>query len=69
MMIGYYDMILGLIPLSLLGVAGTLHGIGFETAIAVPIAAIVATALVAHAMFVKAPIDIATDASTGPALD
>lgn len=68
-MIGYYDMVLGLIPLSLLGVTGTLHGIGFETAIAVPLAALVATALVAHAMFVRAPIEAPAESSAVPASD
>ena len=47
-MVGYYDMILGLIPLTLVGVTGTLHGIGLETAIAVPLALAVA-ALVTYA--------------------
>lgn len=68
-MIGYYDMILGLIPLSLLGVSGTLHGIGFETSIAVPLAALVAVVLVGHAMFVRAPIDVSAEAPSLPTSD
>jgi len=65
-MIGYYDMILGLIPLTLVGVSGTLYGIGLETAIAVPLAAMVAVALVGHALFVKAPVAATPDVEPEP---
>lgn len=65
-MIGYYDMILGLIPLTLVGVTGTLHGIGLESGIAVPLAAIVAAALVGHALFVKAPVSATAEVDPEP---
>lgn len=57
-MIGYYDLVLGLIPLTLLGVTGVLHGVGFETTVAVLLASLAAGGLVGHAMFVKAPVDV-----------
>ena len=59
-MVGYYDMILGLIPLTLVGVTGTLYGIGLQTSIAVPLAALLAVALVGHALFVRAPVSTTT---------
>lgn len=60
-MVGYYDGILGLIPVALLGTAGLLSGLGFGLATAVPAGAAVAGLLVAHAMFVNAPVDRSTD--------
>lgn len=68
-MIGYYDLILGLIPLTLLGISGTLYGIGLETTIAVPLASLVAVGLVGHAMFVKSPVNITTEAPAVSASD
>lgn len=55
-MVEYYDIILGLIPVTLLGLAGLLYGIGITPAIAVPAAAAVAACLVGHAMFVRSPV-------------
>ncbi len=54
-MIGYYDAILGLIPVSLLGLGGLLSGAGLPFTTAVPVAALVSAALVYHAMFVRTP--------------
>ncbi|MFB6227331.1 MAG: hypothetical protein ABEH88_01900 [Halobacteriales archaeon] len=56
-MIEYYDAVLGLIPLSFLGLGGLLSGAGVSFTIAVPIAALVAAALIGHAMFVNTPGD------------
>ncbi len=53
----YYDIILGLIPLALIGVAGTLSLAGFGLTTAVPIGALVAVALIGHALFVRSPVD------------
>ena len=53
----YYDIILGLIPLALLGITGTLTVAGFTLTTAVPIAALVAVALIGHALFVRGPVD------------
>lgn len=62
-MIEYYDAVLGLIPLSLLGLGGFLSGVGIPFTIAVPAAALVAAAFVAHAMFVNAPTDVTANAA------
>jgi hypothetical protein len=55
-MTDYYDVILGLIPVSLLGVAGLLYGVGFTSTLAIPLGGLVAAGLVAHALFVNAPV-------------
>ena len=54
---GYYDAVLGIIPVTLLGLTGLLYGAGLELTVAVPAAATTAAAVVAHAMFVRAPVD------------
>jgi len=57
----YYDAVLALIPGSFLGLGGLLSGAGVSFTTAVPIAALVAAALVCHAMFVNAPTDAPGD--------
>lgn len=52
----YYDLVLGSIPGSFLGVTGGLSVIGIDLSIAVPIAALLAMAVIGHALFVRAPI-------------
>lgn len=56
-MTGYYDYVLGLIPVSLLGISALLVAIGIPTTYAVPGGAVVAGGIIAHAMFVRQPID------------
>ncbi|WP_435332525.1 hypothetical protein [Haloarchaeobius sp. TZWWS8] len=57
-MTGYYDVVLGLIPVSLLGGTGALTMLAdLELTTAVPIAALFAAFLVGHAMFVRGPTD------------
>jgi hypothetical protein len=56
-MTGYYDLILGLIPLSLIGVTGVLSLVGFSVTAAVPLAASIPVALIGHALFVNSPVD------------
>lgn len=56
-MVGYYDVVLGAVPLALLGVTGGLYGIGIELTIAVPLAASLAAAVIGHGLFVNAPIE------------
>lgn len=56
-MTGYYDAILGLIPLALLGITGVLTLAGLELTTAVPVGATVSVGLIGHAMFVRAPVD------------
>lgn len=58
-MTGYYDAILGLIPLALLGGYSTLSLTGLESSMAITVAALAAVALMGHAMFVNGPVDAA----------
>lgn len=58
-MAGYYDAVLGLIPLVLAGVSGALLVFGIDTTTAVPLAALPVVGLMGHAMFVNAPTDAA----------
>jgi hypothetical protein len=55
-MAGYYDLVLGLIPLSLAGISGALLSIGFTLTTAIPLAAIVSVGLIGHAMFIRGPV-------------
>ena len=76
-MTGYYDYVLGLIPLALLGLTGTLSLVGFDLTQAVPLAAAVAAGIVGHALFVNGPVssgagrtieaDVPTNAHSNPA--
>jgi hypothetical protein len=56
-MTGYYDIVLGLIPVSLIGITGILTLLGLGLTMAVPMASLVSVGLVGHAMFVNAPVD------------
>ncbi|WP_132058332.1 hypothetical protein [Halorussus amylolyticus] len=56
-MTGYYDLILGLIPLSLIGIAAALSAVGFSMTTAIPVAATVPVGLIGHALFVNGPVD------------
>ena len=51
----YYDAILGLIPLTLVGLAGILALAGLSLTLAVSVGATVSAALIGHAMFVRGP--------------
>ncbi|GAB3693159.1 hypothetical protein [Halorubrum pallidum] len=55
-MSGYYDYVLGLIPAALIGVTVILYLAGLPTTAALPGGALVAGAIMAHAMFVRAPV-------------
>ncbi|AUG46708.1 hypothetical protein BVU17_03920 [Haloarcula taiwanensis] len=64
-MTGYYDIILGLIPLAMAGITASLLVAGFELTTAIPMASVVTVGLIGHAMFVRAPVDpVPSDAST-----
>ena len=68
-MTGYYDLILGLIPASFLGTTGLLHVAGIDLMSALPVAGLIAVALVGHALFVNGPVDEPTpaaQATSGP---
>lgn len=56
---GYYDLVLGAIPSTLIGVSGMLHLSGIEFTTAVPLAGLFAVAIMGHAMFIKAPGSVA----------
>lgn len=65
-MTGYYDIVLGLIPLSLAGITGLLVFAGFSLTTAIPLASIVAVALIGHAMFVSPPTGAAPEPAPAP---
>ena len=56
-MTGYYHIVLGLIPLAMTGITGSLVLAGFALTTAIPLASVVAVGLIGHAMFVNAPVD------------
>jgi hypothetical protein len=56
-MTGYYDIVLGLIPLTLAGITALLTVLGVALTTAVPVASVFAVGLVGHAMFVRSPVD------------
>ncbi len=62
-MTGYYDYVLGLIPMALLGLTGTLTVAGFGLTQAVPIAAGTAACIVGHALFINGPVSTPTGSS------
>ncbi len=57
---GYYDVMLGLIPVVFGGVAGGFLAIGFGLIVAIPFGALGAIALMGHAMFVNPPTHVST---------
>jgi hypothetical protein len=67
-MAGYYDYVLVLIPLAMLGIVGLLTAVGWSVVSAAPVGAGVSTLVIGHALFVRAPVDTpaVTDA---PAVD
>jgi len=66
----YYDLVLGLIPLVLFGVAGTLHfGGGLVLPLAVGAGGLLTFALIGHALFVRAPVDAPTPTAAPPHAD
>lgn len=70
-MTSYYDYVLGLIPVALLGITLSLSLLGLPLTTAVPIGGGVSALLVGHALFVNGPVaePEAPDAAarTGPA--
>jgi hypothetical protein len=55
-MTGYYDYVLGLIPAALIGVTAVLNLVGLSLTAALPGGALVAGAVMAHAIFVRNPV-------------
>ncbi|WP_435197268.1 hypothetical protein [Natronomonas sp. EA1] len=66
-MMGYYDIVLGLIPLALGGITAVLTALGVGLTTAVPLASAVALFLILHAMFVRTPVSGASSATRAPA--
>jgi hypothetical protein len=56
-MTAYYDIVLGLIPLALLGISGGLYAVGLAVPTAVTVAGLVSVTLIGHALFVRGPTD------------
>jgi len=56
-MTGYYDLVLGLIPLAMGGIAAALTIAGFQLTTAITLASVVAVGLIGHALFVNGPVD------------
>ena len=66
-MTGYYDFVLGLIPLALVGITAVLHVAGLSLTSAVPLGAGASVLVMGHALFVNAPVDEApSPAQTQP---
>jgi hypothetical protein len=75
-MTGYYDYVLGLIPVALVGVTAVLNLVGLSLTAALPGGALVAGAVMAHAIFVRNPVtdahrraDRARDDSVSESID
>ncbi|WP_226479066.1 hypothetical protein [Natrinema amylolyticum] len=60
-MTGYYDIVLGLIPVALLGITAALTVVGMSVTTAVPLGSLVAMGIIGHAMFVNTPADTADE--------
>ncbi len=60
-MTGYYDIVLGLIPVALLGITAALTFVGVSLTAAVPLGAVVSMGIIGHAMFVNTPADAADE--------
>ena len=63
-MTGYYDLVLGLIPLALAGITGALVAFGVTLTTAIPLASLVSVSLIGHAMFVRTPVSPAPTAGS-----
>ena len=64
-MTGYYDYVLGVIPLALIGITAVLSAVGLQLTQAVPVGAGASVLVIGHALFVNAPVD-APAAATKP---
>jgi len=63
-MTGYYDIVLGLIPVALLGITAALTVVGVSLTAAVPIGALVSMSIIGHAMFINTPTDVSDEANS-----
>ncbi|MFC7043054.1 hypothetical protein [Halonotius sp. GCM10025705] len=54
-MVQYYDYVLGVIPLVLVGLTALLTAVGLDLTTAIPVGAGVAALIIGHALFVNMP--------------
>lgn len=52
----YYDLVLGSIPVSLIGGTGALVSLGIAWSSAISIASLIAIGVIAHALFINVPV-------------
>lgn len=64
-MVEYYDYILGLIPLTIVGVTGLLSLAGIATSLAIFVGGGLTLPLVGHALFVRAPAQRPAQSTAG----
>ena len=60
-MVQYYDYVLGVIPLVLVGLTALLSAAGFELTVAIPVGAGVAALIIGHALFINMPTQPTAD--------
>jgi hypothetical protein len=60
-MTGYYDLVLGAIPLALLGITGAFTLLGLSLTSGVLVGAATSVGVIGHAMFVNGPVDEVTE--------
>lgn len=65
-MTGYYDIVLGLIPLSLAGLTAILLAAGMSLSLSVPLASVASLGLMGHAMFVNGPVTAQNSGQAAP---
>jgi len=58
-MTSYYDYVLGLVPVTLVGITAVLDAAGFDHLLAVSVGAGAAALVVGHALFVNGPVPAA----------
>jgi len=66
---GYYDYVLGAIPVVLLGLTAILTAAGLSLTLAVPASAAASLLVVGHALFVNGPVDASVEAPDAGAID
>lgn len=57
-MTGYYDLVLGVIPVALFGIPTLLSTLGLSLTTALPVGSVAAIGVIGHAMFVNGPVDL-----------
>ncbi|ELY85997.1 hypothetical protein [Natrinema altunense] len=69
-MTGYYDIVLGLIPVALFGITAALLFVGLSLTTAIPLGSLAAMGIIGHAMFVNTPVDAGDESrSTRPPIN